>query len=311
MGTTYSVKAHVAKLNQSDIENALFSVNQSLSTYIDTSLISAFNQCDSGMILENDDLSGMFVDNYRISREIHDLSGGAFDPTVMPLVNLWGFGYAEKQKNQLPDSLEVDSVRSLVGFNKISLVDHNGKNAISKSSPKVQLDFSAVAKGYGVDKLADLIEEKGGRAYMVEIGGEVRVKGQPSDGRRWTIGINKPEENAGNSEIQAIVELKDQAMATSGNYRNFYEVNGVKVSHSINPSTGYPERSSLLSATIVHPKCAYADAMATACMILGLEEAKDLINMNEAYEAYFIYGLEDGSFGEWQSDGFPNIQFLE
>jgi thiamine biosynthesis lipoprotein len=311
MGTTYSIKTIGPEVLKSEIEESLLEINQSLSTYIDTSLISSFNQSDSTLRLEKGGLSEMLLENYNISKEIFLLSGGAFDPTVMPLVNLWGFGYADKHQDQLPDTSLVDSVKRLVGFDKIKLTQDNGNLVINKPNPGIQLDFSAVAKGYGVDRLAEQIEAKGCTDYMVEIGGEVRCKGQPSQGRGWKIGINKPIENAGGREIQSIVELKDQSMATSGNYRNFYEVDGVKVSHSINPVSGFPERSSLLSATIVHKECAYADAMATACMILGLEKAKALIIDNEEYEAYFIFGLEDGSLGEWHSTGFPNIQSLE
>ena len=311
MGTTYAIKAHGPKFSKLEIEQRLHEINQSLSTYIDTSLISAFNQSDSGLVLANDGMSRMLLDNYRISQEIYNWSSGAFDPTVMPLVNLWGFGYVDKKKEELPDSSLVDSAKALIGFNKIGLNTQEGQTVLSKKNAHVQLDFSAVAKGYGVDKLAELLETKGCTSYMIEIGGEVRCKGRTSEGRPWKIGVNKPEENAGNEEIRAIIELEDQAMATSGNYRNFYEVDGIKISHSINPVTGFPERSSLLSATIVHTECAYADAVATACMILGLEKAKEIISHNEGYEAYFIFGLEDGSFGEWQSTGFPKIQFLE
>jgi thiamine biosynthesis lipoprotein len=312
MGTTYSIRLPKGEVSQTSIDSILVEINHSVSTYNTGSLISKFNQDSFGVELNLDD-NGVdhFLKNIEISHTLNQISDGAFDPSVMPLVNLWGFGYQENGRDEYPDSNSVDSVLTLIGFENFKVQKSVTDVTISKAFPGFELDFSAVAKGYAVDVIAEYIAGSGVENFMVEIGGEVVCRGQAKKNRKWVIGINKPVEGAGTNELKAKVELMDQAMATSGNYRNFYEVDGKKVSHSINPKLGYPEQNALLSASIVHRACANADAMATACMVLGLEKAKELVNSQKGYEGFFISGGPNGEYIEWQSSGFPNIQIIK
>ncbi|MDX1684204.1 MAG: FAD:protein FMN transferase [Saprospiraceae bacterium] len=313
MGTTYSVICNSTDLQASAIDSILEKINASVSTYIDSSFISRINRSrDSIIALDTSDiLTSIFMDNLKISDRIFRLTSGAFDPTVMPLVNLWGFGYAERERETYPDSSRIDSILVFTGLDLIDLIEQEGQWFLKKEHPLVELDFSAVAKGYAVDAVAEHIEKTGCTAYLVEIGGEVRCEGVNESGKVWTIGINVPSSDAELGDFSMLTELKDMSMATSGNYRNFYEIDGIKVSHSINPGTGYPERSPLLSASIVTGSCAFADAIATSCMILGLEASKTLIPELQEVEAYFIFGTEDGQYSEWMSEGFPESEKIK
>jgi FAD:protein FMN transferase len=295
MGTYYRVTfVPVAGTGglQAGIDSLLLALNQEVSTYIDSSVISRFNRSTGGIALDG---SPAMLDNYRLAARVFGQSGGAFDPTVMPLVNYWGFGYTPKQPVAAADSLKVDSLLQYVGFEKTRLDTVGGELFLRKTAPGVELDFSACAKGYGVDRLAVFLEGKGIVHYLVDIGGEARAKGEKAPGQPWRIGINTPSESAGLTDIQVALPLNDRAIATSGNYRNFYEAGGQKYSHTINPETGFPERSNLLSASIFAPDCATADAYATTCMVLGLEAGFSLIKGMPGLEGYFIYGDADGS----------------
>lgn len=306
MGTTYHITMVGGKVGQDKVDSILVEVNQALSTYIDSSLISRFNQADQQLIVEASALTEHYLENVKVAEQVYSLSNGRFDPTVMPLVNLWGFGYEGKESFQMPDSSLVDSIASLVGWKKVGVKSDGDNFILYKSQKGVQVDFSAIAKGYGVDEVSEFLIGRDILNFMVEIGGEVRCNGKPAAERpAWTIGVTRPEEGAGARDFEALVNLTDQAMATSGNYRNFFEVEGIKVSHSINPKTGYPERNSLLSATILAPTCTMADALATACMIAGVEGAQEMINKMNNVEALLIYGDEKGDFAQWKSDGFP------
>ena len=303
MGTTYSIK-YLDSLKRDfkpEIDKLLVDINNEVSTYEPKSFISLFNQCEKEIPYLNNlkkeaKLPQHFKANFEKSKEVFQASYGYFDPTVMPLINYWGFGYTEKKPVEKVDSLVVDSLMNSVGFDKITPRSaDDGWIYLAKEAPGVQLDFSAIAKGYGVDAIAKLLKSNGVKNYYVEIGGELLVLGKNPQGNWWTIGINNPSETASITDIQSKVKLKNQAMATSGNYRNFYEVNGVKYAHTINPKTGFPEKNTLLSASVFATDCMTADAYATACMTLGLEKGMAMIKDIENLEAYFIYSDENGN----------------
>ena len=227
----------------------------------------------------------------------HGATDGAFDPTVAPLVNAWGFGF---KSGQLPDSAQVDSLLALVGLRHIRLQE----GRVVKDNPLSILDFSAIAKGYGVDRAADVLRSHGIKNFMVEIGGEVVTEGTNEKGEAWRIGINKPVEDSTsvNAELQEVISLSGKAVATSGNYRNFYVKDGRKIAHTINPLTGYPVQQDILSSTVIASTCAEADAFATAFMVMGLKKAQEVLASQPALEAYFIYTDEGGNLRTWASE---------
>ncbi len=306
MGTYYAVTYgdSLQRNMQSSIDSLLVALNLEVSTYIDSSVISRFNQSVDGMTFSEKD--SHFIQNLIKSREVYILSGGAFDPTVMPLVNYWGFGYSGKEKVNRVDSMEVSRLRSLVGLSALVGLDTLGPGRLSKPNKDIQLDFSAIAKGYGVDLVGNYLISQGVDDFLVDIGGESLASGKSPRGANWRIGINVPLEEAALSALYSSVELTDKAMATSGNYRNLYEVNGVKYSHTINPKTGYPERKRLLSASIIASDCMTADALATTCMVLGVEKAKELIGSLSGVDAYLIFSAEDGTMTDWSSPGMSS-----
>jgi thiamine biosynthesis lipoprotein len=292
MGTTYHIQylGTQPETMKSEIDQLLVQVNRSLSTYDPTSTISLIN---SNQAIQTD---AYFKDVFTFSQEVYAKSGGAFDPTVGPLVNAWGFGPNDPATT--PDSATIDSILDLVGFDKVSM---QGEQLV-KVNPSIQLDFSAIAKGYGVDKVANLLESKGIEHFMVEIGGEVVVKGQNRHRNPWMLGINMPVENS--DELFALARLSQGALATSGNYRNYYDHNGQRVAHTINPKTGRSEVSNLVSASVIAPNCALADAYATACMVLGLEESKKLAT--KELGLYLIFIDHNGKLDDWASPGFES-----
>jgi len=275
------------------IDSLLKNFNQSLSTYIPSSDISVFNQ--KGTIEFN---YPYFYDVLTATKEIYKITGGAFDPTVGPLIDAWGFGDGEMIG---PDSASVDSLLNYVGFDKIQF-DQNGAYA---TKDNMKLNFSAIAKGQAIDLVGDWLSAQGITDYMVEIGGEVRTLGKNLEGDLWTIGIETPDEARVGGLFDA-VQLEDQGMATSGNYRNFRVINGQKVAHTIDPKTGFPKMQTLLSATVLAPNCMLADAYATACMVLGLEKSIELIAQDDALEAYLIYVDEKGGLATYLSPGIEN-----
>lgn len=289
-----------------DVEQILDAMNLEVSTYVDSSWISRFNRT-TGTDFTIPVSAKYFIDNYMKSREVYRESDGSFDPTVMPLVSYWGFGVKPKEVRGV-DSLKVDSLRRYVGLTKLMLIPKGQDSVVfRKELPGVQLDFNAIAQGYTVDVVAQMLEEKGIAHYLVDIGGEVRAKGLNTRGKLWTIGINTPSEDGKTDQIFASVPLQNRALATSGNYRKFYEVDGVKFSHTINPKTGFPERNALLSASVFAPDAMTADAYATACMVLGPEKGMAMIERLEDLEAYFIIGNPDGSMGVRYSSGLNDL----
>jgi thiamine biosynthesis lipoprotein len=215
---------------------------------------------------------------------------------VMPLVKAWGFG-PDEHKNF--DITKLDSLMSLVGFEKVELRD----GYIVKSDPRITMDVNAIAQGYTVDVVCRAFDKSGMNNYLVEVGGEVRVKGTKG-GEPWKIGIDKPVDDnmVPGAELQAIIRLKDKALATSGNYRKFYVEDGIKYSHTIDPKTGYPAKNRLLSASIIAGDCATADGIATACMVMGVEKAISFIEKNKDIEGYLVYSDDNGNYISWMSE---------
>lgn len=294
-GTTFSIVYEntgelIPDTVQKNTVNILRDFDMSLSLYKDSSVLSKINRNESVTP------DSFFIEVFKMSAELSEKTGGAFDVTVGPLVKAWGFGPDEKRNFS---KSKIDSLLSFVGMKKVSIID--GK--IVKSDPRVSLDFNAIAQGYSVDVICGYFDRLMIRNYLVEIGGEVRVKGNRA-GNSWRIGIDKPEDYnmiPGNN-LQAIVSIEDKAVATSGNYRTFYLENGIKYSHTIDPRTGYPAKNQLLSATIVADKCALADGVATACMVIGKDSSIDYITRNNL-EGYLIFSDDTGSFKTWMSKG--------
>ena len=295
MGTIgYSVKYfnEDGKNYASEIDSLLKVWNLSLSTYIPTSEISRFNTGSDCFEFESE----YFLPVLEASKKVYEISGGAFDPTVGPLVNSWGFG---PEKSMAPDSSKVDSLLVLVGYNKI----HFDENKVCKDISGMKLDFSAVAKGYAVDVLAAYLETKGIKNLMVEIGGELICKGTKNDSVPWRTAIEDPEVGPYERKILSVVQLKDRAVATSGNYRNYYVKDGKKYVHTINPATGYPIIHNLLSASAFADNCMLADAYATAFMVLGVEKTKEVLSKDNSIDAYLIYTGENGEILTFASEG--------
>ncbi len=289
-GTLYTVTyEHNADL-QAEIVAAMQAVDHSLSPFNKQSIITHVNNNDSICV------DALFAEVFHTAKQIHADSHGAFDPTVAPLVNAWGFGF----KNSITISPAViDSLCTLVGFDRIHL--HSCR--IEKEDPRIMLDFSAIAKGYGSDCVARVLDSCGIKNYMVEIGGEVVVKGHNKNGNPWGIGITKPADDSlsVNQELQTVLRLTDCAIATSGNYRNFYYKDGVKYAHTIDPRTGYPVQHSLLSATVIADNCMRADALATAFMVLGADSAMAYCERHPKIKGYFIVAADSGRYETLQT----------
>ncbi|MBQ5997477.1 MAG: FAD:protein FMN transferase [Bacteroidales bacterium] len=300
LGTTYSIAAQVdragAQAWPERVAASLDLLESSLSTFRPSSVISMIN---SGQSARTD---SMFRQVFRAARIVHDASDGFFDITVTPLVNAWGFGFAGAPHRQVPQA-SVDSLLQMVGMDKV----HLSADTIVKEVPGVMLDMSAIAKGFAVDVVARLFEEAGCQDYMVEIGGEVRTSGRSEAGRIWRIGIDSPVDRAmpGDS-LQTIIQLDGKSMATSGNYRQFFEVDGIRYAHTINPKTGCPTQDSLLSVTIVTDNAMMADAWATACMASGYAGARRLLASRPELDALLIYGGRSGN-KVYMTSGFTEM----
>lgn len=296
MGTTYQIK-YFSQSNadiKAEVDSVLIAVNASLSTYIPSSTISRFNQATTFSVVDD-----YFLSNFNKAVVIGRESDGAFDMTVMPLVNAWGFGF--KKMANLVDSALIDSLLQNIGPDKIWLRN----DTLYKSKPEVMVDFSALAKGFGVDEVSRFLMAKGIKQFMVEIGGELFASGSKPFDEDWLVGIEKPIDDPSGmqKEVELVLPLKDKAMATSGNYRNFYVRDGKKFAHEINPKTGYPVNHNLLSATVIANDCMTADAWATAFMVMGFEEAKRISQTKKDLEVAFIYADEKGQNRLYLSEG--------
>lgn len=296
-GTTYHIKYKADKDYKSEIEISMHLVDKALSTFDSGSVISLINRNEKTEVSDSH-----FIKVFSRAAEISEITGGAFDITVAPLVNAWGFGF--KKMNEVDSSL-ISNLMKTVGYKKVKF--ENGK--IIKQNVNTMLDCSAIAKGYSVDVVSEFLENKGVKNYMVEIGGEVRAKGKNPNGLAWQIGIDKPIDDATGQvhELQDIIALDNMAVATSGNYRQFYEKNGVKYAHTINPFTGYPANSNMLSATVFAHDCMTADAFATAFMVMGYENSRELAGRTPFIKVYFIYSNTDGNTLIWFS---PEVEPL-
>ena len=289
-GTVYHVTYQNSDNLNDQIVTELNKVDSSLSMFNKQSVITKVN--------DNQDIEVdlMFGDVFTLARTVSADTDGAFDITVAPLVNAWGFGF---KSGNMPSRHTIDSLRTFVGYKRVELHD----SRIVKADPRVMLDCSAIAKGYGCDVVAELLRRKGIDNFMVEIGGEVVTSGISEKRVPWKIGVTKPSDDSlsVNNELQTVLNITDKAMATSGNYRNFYYKNGKKYAHTIDPATGYPVQHSLLSATVISDRCAKADAYATAFMVMGLEKAKKVLDRHRDLMAYLIYSDHKGEYKVWFS----------
>lgn len=287
-GTSYNATYLSDRDLSHEIRQAMDSVDMALSMFNSGSTISKVNGSD-GMQVTDD----MFLGIFRRAMEISRLTGGAFDITVAPAVNAWGFGF----KNSVPVAPNtIDSLKEIIGYWKI----HEDNGFISKDDSRIMLDCSAIAKGYGSDMVARTLEANGVNDYMIEIGGEIVVAGKNPRGEEWSIGVNKPIDDtlSVRTELDTILHVTDIAMATSGNYRNFYVKDGKKYAHTIDPATCQPVSHSLLSATVLALDCATADALATSMMVMGLDSAVSLCRRLPEIKAYLIY---QDSLGEMKA----------
>ena len=294
MGTTYSITVVADQLPPDDlsqqIDRLLSKVDNSMSTYKDESEISRFNRLSVGETIE---ISSEFAEVIRISQSVWHQSNGAFDPTIGPLVDLWGFGPVDREQ-QIPSTESIEQVLTTIGFESIVLQGLT----LSKLRP-VALDLSAVAKGYAVDLVANHLEMLALPDYLVEIGGELRVSGANPEGIPWRIALEQPQLFAA---VDKVIELTDIAIATSGDYRNYFEKGGVRYSHTIDPRNGMPIRHQLASVTVITESCAEADAWATAFSVLGADESAELAN-KLGLAAYMLV-REDDQFMALHSDAF-------
>lgn len=290
-GTFYHITYQSPDDLQADIAAELERVDQSLSMFNPQSTLSRLNQGEDIVA------DSLFRAVFCLSQRVSEATGGAFDITVAPLVNAWGFGF---KSGALPDSSAVDSLRQLIGFRRVGL---SADGRLHRQDPRMILDCGAVAKGFGVDQVANLLRARGVNNYMVEIGGEVVVAGVNPKGQPWRVGVNRPVDDpeSQSNELDTVLTLTDCAMATSGNYRNFYvTADGRRVAHTIDPATGYPVQHTILSATVVAPTCAEADAFATSFMVLGLDGAREVLQQHPELEAYFICDNPDSAGGDYQ-----------
>lgn len=290
-GTFYHIQYQSSQDLSDEILREMGVVDSTFSTFNSQSIVSHINTNESV------ETTKMFNQVFDLAQTISKSTGGAFDITVGPLVNLWGFGKkpAADLQTDAPSQSRIDSLLRTVGYTKIK----RQGNRIIKQEANTMLDFSAIAKGYACDAVAGVLHRHGVSNYMVEIGGEVRANGVNKDGNVWTVGIVMPTDSA--NHIEATLQMPSVAMATSGNYRNFYYKGGKKYAHTIDPRTGRPVQHSLLSATVIAPTCAEADGYATAFMVMGMEKAVDLLSNNNRIKAHLIYSDSNGEPKSWTS----------
>ncbi|GGD87778.1 FAD:protein FMN transferase [Planktosalinus lacus] len=299
LGTTYSIQYEGNQDYHDDLKKVFDLVNQSMSTYLPSSVISKINSGDSTVIVD-----AHFETVFLLSKKIWMETNGVFDPTVGPLVNAYGFGPKGKLKGI--DSIEVDSIKQFVGMEKVLLTK---SKSIKKQDSRTFIDFNAIAKGYTIDLLGELLDSNDIQNYLIELGGELLAKGiNTNSGKDWIVGIDDPTQTEERTLIKKI-KLKDVAMATSGNYRKtrIDPDTGAHYVHTINPKTGWPKISNVLSVSVLAETCAEADAYATAFMAMELEESKSFLSSNENVEAYIIYVDENNVMQEWFTEGFQKL----
>ena len=305
LGTTYHIKVfsgqNSQKLLAGDIDSVINVVNKSLSTYQKNSLISKINR---GETLK---LDNHFKDVYKAARKIYRETGGLYDPTIGILVNAWGFGPSGKLEGIETDSTIVDSLKKFVGYNYLHIDEHG---FLKKKYPQVYIDYNSIAKGYAIDRVGKMLQNKGFNNFLVEIGGEVLAKGKNIEkNRAWLVAIDNPNRQKGNKFISKVA-LTDKAMATSGNYRKYYidPKTGKKYVHTIDPQTGYPAVRHLLSASVVADNCTMADGYATACMVMGLKASKIFLKEHPELEAFLVYSDDNGNIKTYKTKGIEIIE---
>lgn len=298
-GTVYHVSYQSDQDLSSEIRKQMERVNESLSMFNKKSLISRLNRN------ETDGTDTLFVRMFRVAQRINLETDGAFDITVAPLMDAWGF---TKKHDSLPSPAQIDSIMLKIGMDKLMLKE----GRFVKSVPGVEMDASAIAKGLGVDLVADYLDSMQVLNYMVEIGGEIRVKGFSDKGRPWRIGVDKPVDDPelNDRQIQLTLALTDGALATSGNYRNFYVRDGKKYGHTIDPKTGYTVQRDILSSSVYAPTCMEADAYATSFMVMGFKKSCELVEKTPGLDACFIYE-DNGVLKVWMTSGFKKLVLPE
>jgi thiamine biosynthesis lipoprotein len=297
-GTYYAITYYdkAGRDFQAEVDSILKAFDLSVSMWVPSSIISQINSGDTNA--RPDD---WFLDILNRSVELSERTEGAFDFTVGPLVNAWGFGFKGKMKM---DSLIVDSLLQFVDFRQVSISENNR----IMMPVGFRIDFNAIAQGYAVDMLGKFLENSGIENYLVDIGGEVYGRGWKPGKNPWLVGIENPAaDSLSERTYDTKVRITNQALATSGNYRKYYEENGIRYSHTIDPKTGFPVRHSLLSVSVLADNCATADGFATAFMVMGLEKAMEFVEEEPGIEAFFIVSDDDGSFKTYISEGFETI----
>lgn len=308
MGTTYHIKI-VADSDQiiPDIQKAidgrLEAINRSMSTYREDSEISRFNDLRDDQ--REFEVSPDFLKVMTVSEKLYDLTGGAWDGTVNPLVNLWGFGHM-KRKEGLPGATEIEAMKARVGFHRIEI---SPKGYLKKKNESVTVDLASIAKGYGVDCIARVLRDHRIDSFLIEIGGEGYASGVKSNGEAWKIGINLPEKAAGLHDVYRIMALQNKAFATSGDYRNFFEIDGKLYSHVIDPKTGYPVSNGVVSATVIADDCTFADGLATALMVMGHENGIRLVDKLDRVECMIVVRNPYGKLFDHYSRDFHQYVF--
>ena len=309
MGTTYRVKvvsnyfASVSHLEKK-IKMCLEGINHSLSTYQKDSEISRFNSIKNAAKPFHSTKD--FFTVMKMGKKLYELTKGAWDGTVDPLVNLWGFG-SSGIKYEIPTKSKIETTLAQVGFDQIDFLPNQ---MLKKRNSSVKVDLASIAKGYGVDRVVDLLRKNQITDFLVEIGGEVYAKGRRKDGQKWRVGINEPHKDAPLDAIYAIIELEDKGFATSGDYRNFIEINGKRYSHVIDPRTGWPVDNGVVSVSILADTCALADGLATAIMVMGPKVGQTLLNHLDSVEGMILVINSYGSLKEYPSKGFQSSRSL-
>jgi FAD:protein FMN transferase len=304
MGTTYHIKVvsgyfkSVEGLKEK-VDARLEEINQVFSTYIKDSEISRFN--GSKAAGQKFAVSNDFIKVMRVGLKIYQLSDGAWDGTVNPLVDLWGFGPAQRPAHMPPEN-EIKAMVQNIGFDRVRIQE---PNFLVKDSAAVTLDLNSIAKGFGVDQVSALLAESGFKNYLVEIGGEVYAAGVRPDGKNWRVGVNRPQKDAAFNAVYKVVSISNEAFATSGDYRNFFEINGVRYSHVIDPHSGYPVSNGVVSVSIIADNCTLADGLATAIMVMGVEKGLQLVNRLNKVECLIVVETPDGRLVDHPSKNFP------
>ena len=280
---------------QYGIDSIFHAVDMSVNLWVDSSVISKVNRNEEAV------LDPIFIDNFNIAQEAANLSDGYFDPTISPIVAAWGFSY--KDGDSITSQL-IDSLKQLVDYRKVRI--ENGK--VVKENPAITLDFNAVAQGYTSDLIAAFLDSQGIKNYLVDTGGEIMARGEKPNGKPWIVGIEKPAENKDSEQVvQTRIALRDKGLVTSGSTRKYVERNGKRYSHCINPKTGYPVEHQLLSVTVLAENSVWADAIASICMVMGLEQSLPLIESLEGVEAYCIFVNDDNEFETFSTEGFKAL----